>query len=75
MNAMDVLIAAPHITSCLNCGSDKVGGGSGTLIVEDTFIERTCKCGYRFRYNIADGITDEKLKTATLAARDMMKGE
>ena len=30
-----------------SCGSDRIGGGCGGVIVEDNTFTRTCKCGFK----------------------------
>lgn len=36
---------------CPKCGCDTLGNGDGTLVVEDTTFERTCKCGFSVKVN------------------------
>jgi transcription elongation factor Elf1 len=64
MNAFDFLRIAPFINDCPNCGSEYVGNGQGTLTVNNNIVERTCKCGFNFKYDIANGTTKTKIKNA-----------
>ncbi|MBM7580057.1 DUF3797 domain-containing protein [Jeotgalibacillus terrae] len=34
-------------SKCPQCGSSKIGGGSGMIYVDDTTFRRTCKCGWK----------------------------
>lgn len=46
MNALKAVELLRKYDKCPECGSDKIGNGSGTIeILEDTF-KRTCKCGW-----------------------------
>lgn len=64
MNVVDYLNVSKHINSCPNCGSDLLGEGYGTLRVEDSTIERTCECGFKFNYDVANGIKPKQIKQA-----------
>lgn len=37
----------PKYEICPSCGSDRIGGGCGGVIVEDNTFTRTCKCGFK----------------------------
>jgi hypothetical protein len=37
---------------CPECGNDKIGGGAGTLVIEDNTFERTCKCGWSVKEEV-----------------------
>jgi hypothetical protein len=63
MNAMDYLRVAPFINDCPNCGNGNVGNGQGTLEIDKT-IKRTCKCGFKFEYDVSNGTTKTKIKKA-----------
>lgn len=41
--------------TCLQCGNNSIGNGSGKLIVEDTTFYRECKCGWSIKTD-EDGI-------------------
>lgn len=64
MNAMDFLRISPFINDCPSCGNEFVGNGEGTLNVDDNIVERTCKCGFAFKYDVNNGTTKEKIKKA-----------
>lgn len=64
MNAMDFLRISPFINDCPNCGNEYIGNGQGTLNVDDNIVERTCKCGFNFKYDVANGTSKAKIKKA-----------
>lgn len=49
MNARKVLEIMPKYNNCPLCGNDKIGNGQGKLIVEDDFLIRECKCGFKIK--------------------------
>lgn len=49
MDVRKLLSIMPKYEVCPKCGSDKLGNGYGKLIVEDSYLERGCKCGYVVR--------------------------
>ena len=64
MNVMDYLRVAPLINDCPNCKNGIVGNGEGTLIVDENIVERTCKCGFNFKYDVNNGTGKAKVKKA-----------
>ena len=72
MNIHLYLEVAPHINDCPKCGNQYVGNGQGTLSVNDDIIERTCKCGFKFSYDVKNGITRAKIKKAVSQALSEM---
>ena len=46
MNMLKTLELIKKYHVCPLCGNDKVGNGSGKLIVEDDRFYRSCKCGW-----------------------------
>lgn len=64
MNIHLYLEVAPHINDCPRCENPYVGNGQGTLNVGDDIIERTCKCGFKFSYDVKNGTSPEKIKKA-----------
>lgn len=40
---------------CPECGNDKIGAGSGALIVDDNRFERSCRCGWRVVIELPGG--------------------
>ncbi|WP_249365242.1 DUF3797 domain-containing protein [Bacillus cereus] len=59
---MDFLRISPLINDCPNCGNQFVGKGQGTLEVDDNIIKRTCKCGFKFKYSVNNGVSKKKIK-------------
>ncbi|MCR8994702.1 DUF3797 domain-containing protein [Brevibacillus laterosporus] len=46
MNIRKSLELMDKYSKCVECGSESIGNGEGTLdIADDTFL-RTCKCGW-----------------------------
>lgn len=45
MNIRNTVRLTEKYAHCLKCGSEKIGNGEGTLIVEENVFIRTCKCG------------------------------
>ncbi|MEV2407379.1 DUF3797 domain-containing protein [Paenibacillus larvae] len=41
---------------CKECGSDQIGNGEGTLIIEDHIFKRSCKCGWSIEVNEYEAI-------------------
>lgn len=46
MNALKTMKLMEKYTHCACCGSDKIGAGAGSLIVEDDTFTRSCACGW-----------------------------
>ncbi len=46
MNALKTVELLRKYSECPNCGSDKLGNGSGSVEVDDYTFKRTCKCGW-----------------------------
>lgn len=61
MNVNCYLRIAPLINDCPNCGNGFVGGDQGTLNVDDNIIRRTCKCGFKFEYDVNNGVDIKKI--------------
>lgn len=40
--------------TCKECGSDNIGNGEGTLIIEDKTFRRSCKCGWNIEVDEDD---------------------
>lgn len=36
-------------STCPDCGSDKVGNGSGSYSIDGETFERKCKCGFKIK--------------------------
>ena len=64
MNVMDYLTISKYINECPNCGSGMLGEGYGSLKAEDSTIERTCECGFNFKYDVSDGVKPKQVKKA-----------
>lgn len=72
MNVMDYLKVAPLINDCPNCGNATVGGGKGTLNVDNNIVKRTCRCGFNFEYDVNNGTSKKKIKQAIDEALNKM---
>jgi len=46
MNAMKLLDMLYKYNNCPECGNNKIGNGSGAIIVEEDTFTRKCKCGF-----------------------------
>lgn len=46
MNVVDSMELIKKYANCPECGSDKIGNGEGSLIIEENIFKRGCKCGY-----------------------------
>lgn len=46
MNAIKTFELIEKYNTCPSCGSNKIGNGSGKLIVEEDMFYRSCKCGW-----------------------------
>lgn len=44
---------------CPECGNDKIGDGSGSLVIYDNHFERSCKCGCKVIIELSGGTGDE----------------
>ena len=73
MNVMAYLAISPLINDCPNCGNSYVGNGEGHLILEDNVIERGCKCGFEFVYNVEAVTSKTKVKKAIAEALAQLK--
>lgn len=62
MDVLDYLKISRHINDCPNCGNQYIGNGQGTLKVDENLIERTCKCGFEFEYDVTNGVNKKKIK-------------
>lgn len=60
MNAFDALELSAKYAYCKNCKSSKVGGGEGTLKIEDVTLTRSCKCGWEIVVNEDGKVLSEK---------------
>jgi len=38
---------------CQECGSDRIGGGAGSIYVDDMSFSRICKCGWSVKVDDA----------------------
>lgn len=72
MNVMIYLAVAPMINDCPNCGNSLVGNGEGTLKIDDDIVERTCKCGFDFTYDVTKGTSKKQIKEAIKEALDSL---
>lgn len=72
MNINDYLRITPFINDCPNCGNGLVGNGEGTLKVDDNIVERTCKCGFKFEYDVNKGTSKNQIKQAIEEALKQM---
>lgn len=45
---------------CPCCGNHYVGGGEGTLVIDERTFTRTCKCG--FSVTVEEGTNDDGCK-------------
>ncbi|WCK57529.1 DUF3797 domain-containing protein (plasmid) [Aneurinibacillus sp. Ricciae_BoGa-3] len=64
MNGTDFLIISPFINDCPNCGNKLVGNGEGMLEVENNMVKRSCKCGFKFEYDVNNGTSKKKIMHA-----------
>lgn len=62
MNGNAYLLIAPLINDCPNCKNKFVGKDQGALIIEENIIERTCKCGFKWKHDVNEGVNIKKLK-------------
>jgi hypothetical protein len=46
MNMLKALRLTEKYATCPSCGSDMLGNGAGTLVVDDKTLRRTCACGW-----------------------------
>ena len=72
MNVTDFLRVAPFINDCPSCGNDLLGNGEGTLNVEDNLVVRTCKCNFKFEYDVSNGTSKAKMKKVVAEALKQM---
>ncbi|TFI86925.1 DUF3797 domain-containing protein [Carnobacterium divergens] len=47
MNLVECLELSKKYSHCPRCGNDRIGGGEGSLIIEDMTFKRGCKCGWK----------------------------
>ena len=59
----------PYINSCPVCTSPFVGKGLGSLTIDGYYITRSCKCGYKFRYDMRKGKSTKDIKEAVKKAK------
>ena len=64
MHGIDYLDISKYVNECPNCGSAELGEGFGTLGMKDSIIERTCECGFNFKYDVAAGVRPKQVKQA-----------
>ncbi|MYX21978.1 DUF3797 domain-containing protein [Streptomyces sp. SID8380] len=64
MDVRDFLRITPHINDCPNCANQYIGNGQGSLEVDNNLIKRTCKCGFKFEYDVTEGVSKKKIKQA-----------
>lgn len=49
MNIVESTRLINKYSECPDCGCDKVGNGSGSLIIDGETFERGCKCGFKIK--------------------------
>lgn len=54
MNAFKSFKLMDKYAKCASCGSEYIGNGDGTLVVDVT-LKRTCKCGWSIEVDENDG--------------------
>ena len=59
MNVFKTVELIDKYGKCPKCGSDKIGNGSGSLIVEEDTFYRSCKCGWKIKTNEKGEILDD----------------
>lgn len=64
MIVTDYLRVAPFINDCPNCKNGLVGNGQGALNLSDNIIKRSCRCGFRFAFDVSKGTTKKLIKEA-----------
>ncbi len=64
MDVRDYLNVSKHINDCPNCGSDDVREGKGSIGVTNSTIERTCECGFNFKFDVDAGVKPKQIKQA-----------
>lgn len=73
MDGRDYLAVAKFINDCPNCGSNNVREGEGTIGMLDPIIERTCKCGFKFTYDVGQGVEPKQVRLAVEQALSKCK--
>lgn len=51
MNILKTVELIDKYGKCPKCGSDKLGNGKGSLVVEDKTFYRSCQCGWSIKTN------------------------
>lgn len=64
MDIRDYLAVSKRINDCPNCGSSDIGEGKGSVGVLNSMIERTCKCGFKFKYDVDQGTKPKQIRQA-----------
>lgn len=62
MHINDYLTVSKYVNDCPNCGSAEVGEGFGTIGVNGSIFERTCECGFNFKYDVDAGVKPKQIK-------------
>lgn len=64
MDVRDYLTVSKYVNDCPNCGSAEVGEGFGTISANESIFERTCECGFKFKYDVNAGVKQKQIKQA-----------
>ena len=64
MHINDYLTVSKYVNDGPNCGSAELGEGFGALTVKDSIFERTCECGFNFKYDTDAGVKPKQIKQA-----------
>ena len=51
MNSYLGYLVMKEFTNCPSCGSDTLGNGKGSLIIDQKGFKRACQCGYMVQMN------------------------
>ena len=62
MKLKRVIELGKELSVCQQCGSDKIGGGSGMIYVDDVTFRRTCKCGWEVEITEERGSENNAVK-------------
>lgn len=52
MLVVDAIELTKKYARCPYCGSEDIGGGQGTLAIDENVFTRTCNCGYKVTVSV-----------------------